>query len=181
MAAPAPPLRAGDRLTRQEFMRRWEAMPDLKWAELLDGVVYMPSPVSKPHGEYHAQMSGWLMIYIAATPGCEAGSGSTWLMSGANVPQPDLYLSIRPEYGGQSRMEGNYAAGAPEMIVEVSYSSGRRDAGAKRRLYEQMGLREYLMVRPKKQEAAWLEHPDGVLRSRPVSRSVAGYRRAQGW
>ena len=37
-----PPLREGDRLTREEFLRRWEAMPDLKWAELIDGIVYMP-------------------------------------------------------------------------------------------------------------------------------------------
>jgi hypothetical protein len=39
-----PPLRDGDRLTRDEFLRRWDAMPDVKWTELIDGVVHMPSP-----------------------------------------------------------------------------------------------------------------------------------------
>ena len=49
MAAPVllPPLHDGDRLTSDEFIRRWEAMPDLKHAELIDGIVQMPSPVRR--------------------------------------------------------------------------------------------------------------------------------------
>jgi hypothetical protein len=42
--APIPPLENGDRLTRREFERRYNAMPDVKKAELIEGVVYMPSP-----------------------------------------------------------------------------------------------------------------------------------------
>ena len=34
-----PELENGDRLTRAEFERRYEAMPDLKKAELIEGVV----------------------------------------------------------------------------------------------------------------------------------------------
>jgi hypothetical protein len=40
-----PPLEPGDRLTRAEFERRYEPMPQLKKAELIEGEVYMPSPV----------------------------------------------------------------------------------------------------------------------------------------
>ena len=46
-----PPLVEGQRLTREEFLRRWEAMPELKRAELIGGVVHMPSPLSAAHGE----------------------------------------------------------------------------------------------------------------------------------
>ena len=35
-----PPLVAGDRLTRDEFLRRWAAHPEIKIAELLGGLVY---------------------------------------------------------------------------------------------------------------------------------------------
>src|SRR5499426_2902140 len=65
-----PPLQNGDRLTRPEFERRYDAMPHLKKAELIEGVVYMPSPVRfQHHGRPHALLMGWLIHYEAATPG----------------------------------------------------------------------------------------------------------------
>ena len=116
MAAPVSPplLRDGDRLTSDEFMRRWEAMPDLKHAELIDGIVSMSSPVSRKHSDFHTPLAGWLANYAAATPGCRGGLEGTWLMDARNVVQPDLAFRILPEYGGQSREDGEYAAGAPE-------------------------------------------------------------------
>src|SRR5580700_213048 len=124
MAAPVfpPLLRDGDRLTRDEFLRRWEQMPDLKWAELIDGIVYMPSPVSDVHSDFHFLSSCWLGSYATATPGCKGGIQGTWLMSEDSAPQPDLSLEIAPKFGGQSRIEGDYPAGAPELIVEVSHT-----------------------------------------------------------
>jgi hypothetical protein len=41
------PLR--ERLTRPEFERRYRAMPQLKKAELIEGVVYVASRASKQH------------------------------------------------------------------------------------------------------------------------------------
>lgn len=41
-----PPLENGDGLSRAEFERRYDAMPELKKAELLEGIVYMAAPVS---------------------------------------------------------------------------------------------------------------------------------------
>ena len=75
-----PPLVAGDYLSRDEFLRRWEAMPQLKRAELIQGVVYMPSPVSFDHGDSDLHVSTWLGNYEAATPGCRGSSSATWLM-----------------------------------------------------------------------------------------------------
>jgi Uma2 family endonuclease len=89
-------LRAGQRMTVREFLRRWEAMPELKFAELIDGVVYMPSPQTSDHGRAKIRINTWLGMYIAYTPGCDGGSQSTWLML-ESAPQPDCYLWIHPE------------------------------------------------------------------------------------
>jgi len=166
MAAPVQPplLRDGDRLTRDEFLRRWEEMPDLKHAELIDGVVYMPSPVSDVHDEFHSRMSYWLGSYAALSPNCRHGITGSWLMSSDSVPQPDLTLRIRPERGGQSRLEGKYAAGAPELIVEISHTTAAKDKGVKLRLYERSGVREYITVMPEEQEIVWRELVNGRYR-----------------
>src|SRR5271163_4172088 len=73
-----PPLENGDRLTADEFMRRYEAMPGLKKAELIEGVVYVPSPVRhRYNGRPHLHLLNWLGHYEAGTPGVEAGDNST--------------------------------------------------------------------------------------------------------
>ena len=52
--APPLPLENGDRLARPEFERRYHAMPHVNKAELIEGIVYMPSPVShEQHGRPH--------------------------------------------------------------------------------------------------------------------------------
>ena len=68
-----PPLENGDRLTRDEFMRRYEAMPGLKKAELIEGVVYVPSPVRhRHHGRPHS-ISGLACAFTErGRPGLEA-------------------------------------------------------------------------------------------------------------
>jgi Uma2 family endonuclease len=172
-----PPLCEGDRLTRDEFMRRWEAMPDLKHAELIDGIVYMASPLSRPHSRFHFVLGGWLASYESATPGCEGGMEGTWLMAERDVSQPDLTLRILPEKGGQSSDEGDYTAGAPELIVEVAASSRARDLGVKLKLYERMGVKEYLVAVTSQSILIWNvltpsgyqsigPDADGVIRSR---------------
>jgi Uma2 family endonuclease len=179
LAAPVspPPLLESDCLTSGEFLRRWEAMPDLKRAELIDGIVYMPSPVGLNHGRFEFLLNTWLGFYAAGTPGCIGSLEATWLMGERNVPQPDIGLMILPEYGGRSRIEGQYHAGAPELIVEVAVSSYSRDFGAKKRLYERMGVLEYVIAVPGTREVWWFEltpsgyrtlepGSDGIFRSR---------------
>ena len=173
-----PPLREGDRLTSDEFMRRWEAMPDLKHAELIDGIVHKPSPVSLQHSDFHLPLANWLGHYLAGTPGCWAGLEGTWLMGEHNVPEPDITLRVLPEFGGQSRVQGIYPVGAPELVVEVAVSSKGRDLGKKLKLYERMGVREYLIADTRKQQFLWKElmpelgyqplepGADGIFRSR---------------
>jgi len=152
-------------------------MPLLKHAELIGGVVFMPSPVSLQHSDVHSAMSAWLWLYQDLTPGCVSGTDCTWKMGPKDVPQPDIFLRILPEYGGQSRVEGEYAAGAPELIVEVSGSSLSRDLGVKLDLFRRAGVREYLTVLPLSRELVWrylsrgryreiAPDDDGILRSR---------------
>jgi Uma2 family endonuclease len=154
LAAPVspPPLFEGDCLSSDEFLRRWEEMPDLRHAELIEGIVYMSSPVSNHHDGCHVVLTSWLGNYAAGTPGCFPSLEGTWRMGRSNVPQPDLGLMILPEYGGQSTVEGPYYAGAPELIVEVAVSSYSRDFGVKKRLYERKGVREYLIALPRQRK-----------------------------
>jgi Uma2 family endonuclease len=85
-------------------------------------------------------------------------------MAEDSAPQPDLALEIDPKFGGQSRLEGEYAAGAPELIVEISHTTSAKDKGAKLRLYERSGVLEYLTVRPRQQQIVWRELVDGKYR-----------------
>ena len=141
-------LRAGDRLTRAEFERRYAAMPHVKKAELIEGVVYLPSPVSQDdHGGPHFNVVGWLAVYQAGTPGVEGGDNSTLRLDLDNEPQPDAFLRILPEHGGQSRNSGKYVAGAPELIVELAASSASYDLHDKLRAYRRNEVREYVVWR----------------------------------
>lgn len=161
-----PPLAAGDHLTRDEFLRRWEVQPDLKRAELIGGRVYMPSPVSSEHGQMDRWISGWLAVYQAATPGVGGANNATSLML-EDAPQPDLSLLILPEYGGNSRIEGLYFQGALEFVAEVSASSASNDLHDKYDLYQAAGVREYLVALLFEEEIRWHELLDGRYRVFP--------------
>src|SRR4051794_5194942 len=116
-----PPLQGGDRLTRAEFERRYDAMPDLKKAELIKGVVYMPSPVRQGfHSRPNGYVAGWLMHYVAATPGTDLGVNGTVRLDDWTEPQPDVFLMLLPTHGGQAKIDTeDYVSGAPELVVEI--------------------------------------------------------------
>lgn len=150
-----PPLENGDKLTRTEFERRYQAMPHLKKAELIEGVVYMASPVrAKKHGKPHARIMGWLIAYEAATPGVEALDNPTIRLDIDNEPQPDALLRI--EQGGQSRIsEDDYVEGATELVVEIAASTASIDLHQKLNVYRRNGVQEYLVWRIYDSEFDW--------------------------
>jgi Uma2 family endonuclease len=162
--ATATELITGERMDVEEFLRRWEELPDLKNAELIDGVVHVSSPVSRQHGNLDTLIHMWLAYYAQATPGCAAGNNSTWLMLDS-APQPDAYLRILPAYGGQSRDERLYSTGAPELAVEICVTSTEVDFGPKRKLYERTGVREYITVETLRERLIWRVIEDGVYAS----------------
>ncbi|NJN59086.1 MAG: Uma2 family endonuclease [Leptolyngbyaceae cyanobacterium SL_5_9] len=173
------PLENGDRLTRQEFERRYEAMPHLKKAELIEGVVYVPAALRyRKHGKPHSDVMGWLFIYAAATPGVEAADNTTVRLDPDNDPQPDALLRIEEAYGGQSRIsDDDYVEGAPELIVEIAASSASYDLHDKLNVYRRNQVQEYIVWRVGDRAIDWFSlqserytslHPDaaGVIQSR---------------
>ncbi|MEM7554273.1 MAG: Uma2 family endonuclease [Cyanobacteria bacterium P01_A01_bin.84] len=143
-----PPLESGDKLTRAEFERRYDAaMPNLKKAELIEGVVYIPSKVRfRSHGKPHAWIMTWLGVYKAATPGIGFADNPTVRLDADNEPQPDALLRI--ESGGQSRIsEDDYVEGAPELIVEIAASTASYDLHEKLKVYRRNQVQEYLVWR----------------------------------
>jgi Uma2 family endonuclease len=174
-----PPLEPGDRLTRDEFERRYEAMPQLKKAELIEGVVYMPSPVRiHRHGKPQGHMISWLGQYRAATPGTEIGDNTTARLDLDNEPQPDGLLLIEPACGGQVRItDDDYIEGAPELVAEVASSSVSFDLHTKFNVYRRCGVKEYIVWRVRDRAIDWFMlvagayerlglDTDGIYRSR---------------
>jgi Uma2 family endonuclease len=172
-----PPLQNGDRLTAEEFERRYDAMPELKKAELINGVVYMPSPVSvDDHGAPHFDVVGWLSVYRMATPGVRGADNATLRLPLNNRPQPDTCLFIEPSHGGQVRIVDRYIVGGPELVVEVTATSASYDLHDKLDVYRANRVREYVVWKVLEGALEWFVlrdaryeplalSPDGLFKS----------------
>jgi Uma2 family endonuclease len=158
-----PALENGDRLTRSEFERRYHAMPRLKKAELIEGVVYIPSPVRMTqHGEPHAHVMVWLGHYAARSPWIRVADNSTVRLDLDNEPQPDAVLVVDPSRGGQVRIDDEgYLEGAPELVAEVASSSASYDLHAKLHAYRRNRVREYVVWRVLDRAIDWFVWRDG--------------------
>ena len=156
-----PPLENGDRLTRWEFEARYEKMPEIKKAELIEGVVYMGSPLRiNQHGEPHGDIMGWLSFYKAFTPNLQLGDNSTVRLDIDNEPQPDALLRIKQ--GGQSTIsDKGYVEGAPELIVEIAASTVSIDLHDKLRAYRRNQVQEYLVWRVDDGQFDWFRLREG--------------------
>src|SRR5262249_33578131 len=143
--------------TRIEFERRYDAMPHLKKAELVEGVVYVGSPVNhERHGKLHFQAIAWLGLYWGATAGVEGGDNSSLRLDLDNMPQPDAFLYILPECGGQVVTgDDGYIGRSPELIVEVASSGVSYDLHAKLQAYRRSGVREYVVWRVRDRAISW--------------------------
>ncbi len=150
-----PPLENGDKLTRHEFEQRYTAMPQVKKAELVEGFVYMTSPVRMTqHGDPHARIMAWLGVYWAATPGVQVGDNPTVRLDADNEVQPDALLRITVE--GQSTIsDDGYVEGAPELMVEIAASSASIDLTQKLNVYRRNQVQEYLVWRVYDGEFDW--------------------------
>jgi Uma2 family endonuclease len=164
------PLENGEHLEADEFLRRYEAMPELKKAELVQGIVYMGSPVrADRHGRPDNIVQSWTGFYCSATPGVEAASNSTVRLGLRDVPQPDVLLQILPEFGGRSRIgKDGYIVGPPELVVEVAASSSAIDAHEKRDSYRKAGAREYLLWRTIDEQIDWWFLHENEYRPLPI-------------
>ena len=187
------PLENGELMHSREFLRRYEHMPQVKKAELIEGVVYMGSPVSVRHAKPDNVIQFWLGAYASRHPETEALTNATVILDAENTVQPDALLRRLPEHGGLTRVnEAGYLDGPPELIVEVAASSASIDLRDKRRAYCRNGVREYLVWLVAEARLEWfcleeddyrLQLPDaqGLLHSRvfpglqlPVAPLLAG-------
>ncbi len=172
-----PVLEAGQRLDQRTFHERYEAMPPNVRAELVGGVVYMPSPLSHDHGDQDNVVAGWLFYYRAFTPGVTSPGNATVILGDDSEVQPDGQLRIPRDLGGQTEInEDGYITGAPELVAEVALSSRSHDLNAKKFDYERAGVCEYLVVDVGPEIIHWfvrrnnrfenlLPGPDGTYRS----------------
>jgi Uma2 family endonuclease len=161
-----------------EFERRYDAMPDLKKAELIEGEVCVGSPVRhRRHSKPHGQLMTWIGNYASSTRGVEFGDNGSIRLDLDNEPQPDAYLMIEPHRGGQARIsDDDYIEGAPKLVAEITSSSVSYDLGKKLHSYRRNGVREYVVWRILEREVDWFVlhqgfcvplsvGPDALLRS----------------
>ena len=161
------PFCPGDRLSRAEFERRYEGHPEIKKAELIEGVVHMPTPVPfEEHALPHGSIITWLGTYQAATPGVLLGDNATVRLDLENEVQPDALLRLDSSQGGQSTIgPTGYVEGPPELVVEVAASSASYDLHSKRRVYARTGVQEYLAIQMYEHRVDWFVLREGVYGS----------------
>jgi Uma2 family endonuclease len=157
------PLIAGQRLTQAVFHERYEAMPPGVRAELIGGVVFMSSPVGKRHYITTANAVGWLWTYRKRTPGIELGDNGSTALDDLGEVQPDAFLRLLPDRGGQTHDHGKMIKGAPELVIEVADSSRAIDLGPKLADYERAGALEYIVFALDPDEVFWHERQGGRL------------------
>jgi Putative restriction endonuclease len=159
-----PPLENGDRLSREEFERRYEGMPESDKAELIEGITYMAAALRfKSHGLPHSRLNNWISTYSAFTAGTSVGDTPSVRLDAQNEPQPDIVLILDGDRGGQTRItEDDYIEGAPELIAEIAASTVSIDLGAKKAAYERNGVQEYLVWRVLDEQFDWFVLQDGA-------------------
>ncbi|NJL87580.1 MAG: Uma2 family endonuclease [Leptolyngbyaceae cyanobacterium SM1_1_3] len=175
---PLPPLESGDRLTRPEFEQRYAADPDIQKAELIEGIVYVASPLRfQQHAEPHSRLHGWLWTYQVSTPGLRLGIEPTVRLDLDNELQPDIVLILDEAVGGGARLSPDgYLEGMPELVVEIAASSAAIDLGSKQQVYRRSGVLEYIVWQSFEQRLDWFHlvegayqllqpDADGILRS----------------
>ncbi|MEM6401091.1 MAG: Uma2 family endonuclease [Cyanobacteria bacterium P01_D01_bin.116] len=158
-----PLLENGDRLTRHEFERRYTAMPDNRKAELIEGIVYMASPLRiRSHGEPHGNLILWLGTYKITIPGLILGDNSTVRLDLDNEQQPDVVLLFDDKNGEQARIsEDDYIEGAPELVAEVAANSASNDLHEKKNAYRRNGVLEYIVWQVFENKIDWFYLQNG--------------------
>ena len=143
-------------------------MPAGVRAELINGVVNMPSPVGLEHARAMVPVLVWLSYYQEHTPGVDVLDNASTILDVKGEPQPDAQLRILPECGGQTQSDRRFVRGVPELIVEVSQATRYTDLGPKFDEYERAGVLEYIVRAFEPDELLWFVLRDGKLVELPA-------------
>jgi Uma2 family endonuclease len=157
-------LENGAVMSRERFHALYSECEGLERVELIEGVVYMPSPVRVEQHQRPAKLCyQWLMAYEELhREEVEAMNGASVLLDDRNEPIPDVMLyRLSPD-----RFEDGYVKGTPELVVEIAASTTSRDLHQKKRAYERNGVREYIVWRTVDKEIDWFQLRDGVYARR---------------
>jgi Uma2 family endonuclease len=156
-----PPLVNGDNLSRDEFERLWELHPEIKHAELIDGIVYLEMTVGRDHATRHSAVIGWLITYAASNAGVEVGDNATVRFSDGSDLQPDALLLRTEEAGAYSREPNALIEDPPDFVFEVAASSAAYDLHQKLNVYQRNGVPEYVVWQLYENRIDWFELRDG--------------------
>jgi Uma2 family endonuclease len=174
-----PILFDGQRLDQPTFHELYSQMPEGFRAELIDGVVrLMNMPLYSDHGRPDANLTGLLCMYSFETPGTIVQIATPTRLGPKSEVQPDSALLIDPAFGGRTfDDERGLTTNAPELVVEIASSTLRLDLNAKKRVYEEAGALEYVVLDVPHQKFHWFAlnegrfepleiDPDGLYRSK---------------
>ena len=146
-------------MTREEFHSLYAECEGLERVELIEGVVYMPSPVRfESHDRQASLLRGWLFTYSNLHDGLESGNEATLILGNSEV-QPDAFL-LRA--GTVPIDEDGYLRGAPQLVAEVAASTASRDLHSKLAVYQRNGVREYIVWRTLDNAIDWFVLRDGA-------------------
>ena len=146
----------GQRLDQPAFHALYEAMPAGTRAELINGVVFMPSPVGPPHGRA-ARPPRWCgsATIRRIRPVLKPLDNTSAALGLKSEPQPDGLLRILSEYGGRTHADQRFVHGVPELLVEVAHTSRYTDLGPKFDDYERVGVQEYVVRALEPNDVLW--------------------------
>ncbi len=161
-------LVAGQRLDQPTFHSLYESMPPGTRAELIGGVVSMPSPVGRTHGRAQIPVIVWLDYYAENTPGVEVLDNATTILGWKSEPQPDVMLRVKPKWGGRTQDQKGFIRGAPELVLEIAKATRYIDLGPKLADYEHAGVVEYIVRALLPDELLWFEQQQGALTRRQI-------------
>jgi Uma2 family endonuclease len=140
-----PLLDTGYHLSADEFHTRYQKMPEHVRAELIEGIVYMASPLYSPHGDQHFLLASLCGAYQLETPGVIGSIATSVRLDGKNEYQPDLHLRLDPKCGGRTRNpDKKMIWGGPEFVCEISNTTVEMDLHEKFDVYQRDGVLEYL-------------------------------------
>lgn len=164
---PVLKLENGDVLTKDEFLRRWEHTPEVRHAELLEGVVYLNSAaISISHGGPQGIILRWLYEYETHTPNVVVLPPVTSILSEEDIPEPDAVMYVdHPSLGACREGESDYLEGSPELVVEIAASTSSKDLHVKKRVYQKAGVKEYIVWRTVRTGFDWFVLNNGEYES----------------
>jgi len=161
-----------DRMTVDEF---FDVAPEDRKAELIDGVLIVPSPATTPHERLQVFLLTTLHIFVHQRNLGEVLGSRTALRMGVpyHAYEPDI-LFVSRERADIVQKDGIH--GVPDLVVEVlSQSTRTLDEGIKRHTYASAGVRELWLIDPEGEDQSHFyqrRHPEGALAETQMQQGV---------